>query len=276
MSPREGHIIRMRNTSPDPYTATRPDQSPPRIPLVKAPKMWKWGDLILITLVSIITFFFGYSIATGILLPQNQGNANTMLDTLTFVNISLIIEVFVLIGCVYLLGIKRKQITLETFGLRTPNKNWILISLGIGIITAILEILINIFGPSLLHDTVATQNNLIGTTGVTWSGIITVGVLTILGLPLAEEMYFRGVLYTFFRERLGIWAAAIINIFIYTIIGGVDIVSILTSVVLGIATTFIYERSKSLWAAILINAIVNILFFVTYLVTTPLAKVPFF
>jgi membrane protease YdiL (CAAX protease family) len=265
----------MRNTPPDTsYTTTRPEQSPQQLPPTSVPKLWNWSDFILITLIVIITFVFGYAIASSFLLGQNQGNANTMINTLAFENLLLAIEVFALIGCVYFLGLKRKKISLETFGLRNPSRNWIFIALGIGVIAALLELLISIYGPALLNDTAAAQNDLIGTVDVTWSGIIVMGVVTILGLPLAEEMYFRGFLYTFLRERLGIWTAATISILIYAIIGG-DIVSILANAVLGITTTLVYERSKSLWAAILVHVIINIMFFIAYLVTTPLAKIPF-
>ncbi|MGW8143708.1 MAG: CPBP family intramembrane glutamic endopeptidase, partial [Anaerolineales bacterium] len=92
-------------------------------------------------------------------------------------------------------------------------------------------------------------------------GLTTIDALLMLFLagfaaPFGEELLFRGVLYTMFRERWAIWISVISTSFLFGLIHGSVAVG-LTGFLLGIIAALVYEYSKSLWTAILVHAINN-------------------
>ena len=77
-----------------------------------------------------------------------------------------------------------------------------------------------------------------------------------LVVPFAEELYFRGVLYNWMRDRWGIWPAILMSSLIFGIVHG-EIAIAISAFILGILIAWAYERSGSLWTAIMIHAINN-------------------
>jgi membrane protease YdiL (CAAX protease family) len=75
-------------------------------------------------------------------------------------------------------------------------------------------------------------------------------------IPFAEEIFFRGVLYTYLRQHWGFWASAIVSSLIFGAVHG-QIAIAGAAAVLGFLLAWIYERSQSLFPAILIHGINN-------------------
>lgn len=74
--------------------------------------------------------------------------------------------------------------------------------------------------------------------------------------PVAEEVLFRGVLYRWLRERIGIVFALILSSLIFSVVHGV--VALIPAIaVLGLILGWIYERTQSIWAPILVHGIYN-------------------
>jgi membrane protease YdiL (CAAX protease family) len=85
--------------------------------------------------------------------------------------------------------------------------------------------------------------------------------VTLLGAgllaPVAEELFFRGFLYTALRQRLGIAAAATISSLVFAV-GHIDALGVVAaSFIMGIALALVYEYTRSLWVAIAIHAFNN-------------------
>jgi membrane protease YdiL (CAAX protease family) len=74
--------------------------------------------------------------------------------------------------------------------------------------------------------------------------------------PFGEELLFRGVLYTFIRERWGIWIGVFVSALLFGLIHG-DLAVGSTAFILGIVTALVFEYSKSLWTAVIVHAINN-------------------
>jgi membrane protease YdiL (CAAX protease family) len=92
--------------------------------------------------------------------------------------------------------------------------------------------------------------------GLSWAAVVVLLLLGGLLVPFAEELYFRGVLYTFCRERWGVSVAALISSLVFAVIH-FDILVAAMAFFLGLFCALAYERSRSLWAAILIHALSN-------------------
>jgi hypothetical protein len=89
-----------------------------------------------------------------------------------------------------------------------------------------------------------------------WTSGIALFVLGGILVPIAEEVFFRGVLYRWLRERWGILIGVLVSSFIFGLVH-VDIAIAAAAFILGIILALVYEYSKSLWTAILIHAINN-------------------
>ncbi len=100
------------------------------------------------------------------------------------------------------------------------------------------------------------QFSLVAPAGFSWFGLI--GMLLVVGLfiPFAEELLFRGALYGWLRRRLGVPAAALLSALLFS--GVHRIVWLIPALaVVGVILALVYERSGSLWPAVLVHALFN-------------------
>jgi uncharacterized protein len=95
-------------------------------------------------------------------------------------------------------------------------------------------------------------------------GVVVAGVLIIAVAPVSEEVFFRGFMYGGLRSRLPVWAAAAISGAIFGLLHYTDPDS-LTVVpqlaLLGVVLAWLYERTGSLWPAIILHVINNAIAF---------------
>ena len=92
-------------------------------------------------------------------------------------------------------------------------------------------------------------------------GVVLIGSLI---APLSEEIYFRGFLYPYLRDRLGVdfglWASAIIFGALH-----LDLIRFAPLTLGGFGLALIYQRTGSLWASIIAHGVWNgIMTFLVY------------
>jgi membrane protease YdiL (CAAX protease family) len=75
-------------------------------------------------------------------------------------------------------------------------------------------------------------------------------------VPIAEEIFFRGLLYSWLRQTLSIWPAILISSALFGVLHG-EISIAAATFLMGIILAWIYEKSTSLWPAIIIHIINN-------------------
>ena len=75
-------------------------------------------------------------------------------------------------------------------------------------------------------------------------------------VPIAEEILFRGLLYSWLRQNLRIWPAILISSALFGVLHG-EISIAGATFLMGIILAWIYEKSTSLWPAISIHIINN-------------------
>ena len=89
-----------------------------------------------------------------------------------------------------------------------------------------------------------------------WIGAISMLLLGVFLVPIAEEIFFRGVLYQWMRDRLGVWIAIPGSALIFGLLHGEISVADATFV-MGLILAWFYERSNSLWPSIIIHIVNN-------------------
>jgi len=211
-----------------------------------------WLDLLLYIFVG-----FGLYIGVSILvsLPFEEIN-------LTVTSLAILTNFLFIGGAAYVLGIRRGKITWASLGMYPPVWKpvyWVwavVLAFGLMPIRAAIGYLVEYLVSGGLED-LQFRADLFDVGLDTWYGalimLIGVGVLA----PIAEELFFRGLIYDWCRQRWGLWVSALLSSSWFAI-GHIDAVGVaVSSFIMGIVLAWAYERTKSLWLAIAIHIITN-------------------
>lgn len=91
---------------------------------------------------------------------------------------------------------------------------------------------------------------------VTWRNRLALGLVTILLVPLAEEILFRGILYPWIKQvgfpRLALWGTAVVFAALH-----MNLITFVPLMVLALVLTALYERTENLLAPIAAHALFN-------------------
>lgn len=225
------------------------NEHPPSSPQVKP---GTWVDLLFY-----IFFGFGLYIGVSILvsLPFDEIN-------LTVTLLAILTNFLFIGGAAYVLGIRRNKITWAGLGIYPPIWKpvyliWaVVLAFGFMPIRAAVGYLVEELIMGGL-DNLQLRTDLFDVGLDTWYGalimLIGVGVLA----PIAEELFFRGLIYDWCRQRWGLWVSALLSS-IWFSIGHIDSLGVAaSSFIMGIVLAWVYERTRSLWLAIAIHIITN-------------------
>jgi membrane protease YdiL (CAAX protease family) len=91
---------------------------------------------------------------------------------------------------------------------------------------------------------------------VTWRNRLALGLVTILLVPVAEEIFFRGILYPWIKQigfpRLALWGTALIFAALH-----MNLVTFVPLTILALILAALYERTGNLLAPITAHALFN-------------------
>ncbi|HMO78799.1 MAG TPA: type II CAAX endopeptidase family protein [Candidatus Paceibacterota bacterium] len=212
-------------------------------------EFWTFKEFVYITLSSLLMFFF------FVLLAMYFNEIENYFKSL-IINFGLIVSILSPV----ILFLHKKGVSLNMY--INPNIKfikWFLYSL-------ILAILVVVVGGSLTN----IFNNFFGIDNTTMDVLqftlsdnlilnlidfkLFVGIL----IPISEEIYFRGVLYKFLRQKYLFITSSVISALIFTLVH-FSFSSIFFLLFLGLFSSWIYEKSGSLIPSIIIHIFVNTL-----------------
>jgi membrane protease YdiL (CAAX protease family) len=91
---------------------------------------------------------------------------------------------------------------------------------------------------------------------VTWRNRLALGLVTILLVPVAEEILFRGILYPWIKQvgfpRLALWGTAVVFAALH-----MNLVTFVPLTILALVLTSLYERTENLLTPIAAHALFN-------------------
>ena len=219
--------------------------------------LWRWRDLLIILVGT------GFFLIVGVLLFMviftAMGNkpqdllAPTVSQTLGLTSL----EALALVGGVYFFGLRRRGLTWDAVGLRSTTGIWYVISVVVTLMVIPIISLVTLLWFLLIGQPFENpQLDFLLPEGLTTFDALLMLFLAGFAAPFGEELLFRGVLYTMFRERWAIWISVIVSSFLFGLIHG-NVAVGLTGFLLGIIAALVYEYSKSLWTAIVVHSINN-------------------
>lgn len=91
-----------------------------------------------------------------------------------------------------------------------------------------------------------------------WKEMILPLVLSGLVVPVGEEIFFRGFAYPALRNRVGVRPAILLTGLVFALLH-FDLFGLFALTAAGIALTFLYERTGSLWSVVIAHGVWNVL-----------------
>ncbi len=94
------------------------------------------------------------------------------------------------------------------------------------------------------------------------NGIITITQFAMfcVAAPISEEIVFRGFIFTALRRKIGILSAGFVSSLMFSALHFYSWSGFVTIFLVGLILTYVFERSKSLWPAVIIHATNNYFF----------------
>lgn len=165
-------------------------------------------------------------------------------------------------GSVLLIGVARGKLSLRDLGFIPPRirANWFIGAILLSLALVPLRGIIGIIAQYLTGGTLAGMQNrldVIAPESFTWLGFLVTLIGAGILVPIAEEMYFRGALFTWFRQRYNFPIAMLASSLLFAF-GHIDTAGVVAaSFVLGLVNAWAFEKSKTLWAPILMHITTN-------------------
>ena len=151
--------------------------------------------------------------------------------------------------------------SLAPLRLRNPGPRWLLTGFSAGLALVVVAIAIGSLGRAHRrhHEPAPELDDAAARGG--W-GLVAVLVLGGLVIPIAEEILFRGVLYTALR-RYGVLVAALGSAAVFGLFH-VFPPLMLVAFLVGVVSAVLFERSKSIWPSVTLHVTGNVLGFLAF------------
>ena len=147
----------------------------------------------------------------------------------------------------------------RALGVRRVSGRWLLVGLGLGLGAMLVNRVVVLLYVWATGDASNPQAGFAETADGT---LLQFALMVLLGgllVPFAEELLFRGVLYGWLR-RWGVVAATAVSAVVFGLFHLAPVLLVPT-VLIGVVNALLYERSGSIWPAVVAHAANNIVLF---------------
>lgn len=211
---------------------------------------WGWKELIyLLGLVLILVPFFIEYLLMNFLTELFQNNLYS--GTL----IGFIMAIIFLTG-LYVIALRPYRLSWKAVGIKAFSRTyywkivwWTLLLIAVSIVLAILMSFLDIGVEN--HKTASLQAHL--TPFSFLIGFMSAAIVS----PVYEEIFYRGFLYKFFRDKLGIGTGMLISSFIFMLVHIPNYNVLPVTFVTGLLLSWVYQKTGSVIPCILIHSIFN-------------------
>jgi membrane protease YdiL (CAAX protease family) len=214
-----------------------------------------WSDL-LIYLIGGVGLYFLAGIGIGYFIQEVNLQAALLISVSNFL---------VLGGSLYLFGVRRNKLSWKSIGLFPPKDLGRQAMIGVALAVGILPLRMIGGAIGLLIEQVINgeifsltmRENLFSVGMDTWYGVLVmllgIGILA----PIGEELFFRGLLFDFFKKKLGLnWGIALSSL-AFGLAHFDSLAVVLSSLIMGVVMAIAVERTRSIWISIFMHIVTN-------------------
>ncbi|KHF39241.1 CPBP family intramembrane glutamic endopeptidase [Halalkalibacter okhensis] len=215
----------------------------------ESPWSWKEVTLLLTLVLILIPFFIEYLLAQTLTKSfQNELYSGTM--------IGFIMSILFTLG-IYFIAIKPKKLSWKEVGFQRFSKSYWGPIFGWTITLILCSILLSYIIEWLFL--IGTENSKTDslTTRLTALNIIIAFVSAAIISPIYEEIFYRGFLYRWIRSKYGLIAGLLISSLIFMIVHIPTYNSLPYTFLSGLVFAWTYEKTQSIYPAMIIHATFN-------------------
>jgi uncharacterized protein len=217
--------------------------------------VWRERDLGLLDVLLAIFFYLLISVLLGSAVGLLGFALQSVIGQLLILAAGALAAIFG-VGVVVVV---RGNLGPASVGLRRVSARWLLIGAGLGLLGWFLTRGVVLAYFWVTKDTSNPQAELVNAAQGTPAQFALTLLVAGLAVPVAEEMMFRGVLYTWLR-RWGVTVAMVVSALLFGLYHGINVVFPAT-VVLGLLVALAYELSGSIWPGVVGHVLYNVLVF---------------
>lgn len=171
----------------------------------------------------------------------------------------LILEAAAIIASIALFAKWRRRISWSDLGLRPATLAQIRRAVVAGILCYIVVTPLLAGFNALLNEPIASPQApfVVGQSGIT---VVRVALMLALGgllVPFAEELFFRGVLYSWLRGRWGVGWSVFASAAVFGAAHAAFAMVAVGAFLVGVVLAVTYERSRTLWVPVTVHAVFN-------------------
>jgi membrane protease YdiL (CAAX protease family) len=214
------------------------------------------SDLLLVVILTLGAMKLLGPMVTGLLAgPPTPGGE--LQPSLTLSLGILVTQSLLTVVVLRTLIVQRRRVTWRELGLLPASGKWLRTSVMLGVFALPMVWVIGIFSKALLGEPAEnTQIDFLMPQQPNLLAFLPSLFAVSLLVPLAEELAFRGLLYGWLRARLGRSTAIALSAVIFGLFHGQpDFLP--AHIALGALLAYIYERSGSLWPAVVLHGVFN-------------------
>jgi membrane protease YdiL (CAAX protease family) len=215
--------------------------------------LWKGVDVLVMSIGIVVALGIGVAALVAVLMGI-QGVNSIQQQPLGVTLGTIALQGIVMLLAVGMLGLARRRYSWADIGLVKTSRGWVLAAVGLFIVlrivvTVMAFALAQIGITSMQPQAFAPEGFSVGAAA---GMIIFAGIL----VPIAEEVFFRGVLYRWLRDKWGVGIGIIVSGIVFGLVH-IEPATAIPAMVLGWVLAWAFERSKSLWPSILIHILNN-------------------
>lgn len=211
--------------------------------------------LLLIVVLTSVRFILPWLLQSFVqgfrALPESTGSQ------LEMVLFGFILQSLIILLALLVVIILRRRLSLKALGFVRSDQSWILrgILLAIAAIpaVAVVNIIVSSFRGAPLEN---PQMELLNPGRLSPGPVLMTMIAAGFVAPLVEEVVFRGFFYGWLRTRYGQVLSMVVSAGLFSLLHGIAIL-IPALFVVGLMLAWIYEKSGSLWPAIVMHSVFN-------------------
>ncbi len=162
-----------------------------------------------------------------------------------------------LLAAIHVVVRRRRGLTWQDLGLRPAAPQWYRRTLWVTLLTFGLALVLSALVQRLVGSSLENPQEAVLAAGGMSAGSLLALLLVAAGLgPLAEELLFRGLLYGWMRRHLGVLASASLSALLFAAVHAIPWL-IPSFFAIGVVLALLYERSGSLWPAVVAHGSYN-------------------
>jgi membrane protease YdiL (CAAX protease family) len=166
-------------------------------------------------------------------------------------------------GAVYLLGIRRRKFTWADLGLWPPKWRWSWPLLAVGLtvvflpVRGMLGLLVQMAAGGGMQSLQNRMQIFAPNAQFSWLDFAVTFIGAGLLAPVAEELYFRGLIHRALRPRFRFWLRVVLSTSFFALAHFDSAGVVASSFVLGMVNAVAFELSDSLWLPIMVHVFNN-------------------